>query len=117
MATKLKTAANAVTQPQPQPQPQPQRKRNAQRQADYRARHLKDVNGKLDRVSVLVDFHAKRALERLACCYGVTQRAMLEHLVIQANYVAQREAQAQSPNGQAEYFDGQIRLPLPGVTR
>ncbi len=50
MATKLKTAANAVTQPQPQPQPQPQRKSNAQRQADYRARHLKDVNGKLDRV-------------------------------------------------------------------
>jgi len=23
-------------------------------------------------MSVLVDFHAKRALERLACCYGLT---------------------------------------------
>ncbi|MBK9440060.1 MAG: hypothetical protein IPN53_01635 [Comamonadaceae bacterium] len=50
MATKLKTAANSVTQPQPQRK----RRSNAQRQVDYRTRHLKDVNGQLDRLSVLV---------------------------------------------------------------
>ena len=115
MATKLKTTAKTVTQPMAQPQPQ--RKTNAQRQADYRARHLKDENAQLERLSLLVDLHAKRALERLAFCYGVTQRAMLERLLIQANLLAQEQAAQQHPDGQAAYFDKQIRLLWPVVTR
>ena len=39
---------------------------------------MKDENAQLERLSLLVDLQAKRALERLASCYGVTQRAMLE---------------------------------------
>jgi len=103
MPTKLKTPAKTVTQPMAQPQPQ--RKTNAQRQADYRTRHLKDENAQLERLSLLVDLHAKRALERLACCYGVTQRAMLERLLMQANLLAQEQAAQQHPDGQAAYFD------------
>lgn len=57
---------------------------NAQRQAAYRARHLKDENGTGERISLLVDVHAKRALERLASRYAVTQRALLQSLIADA---------------------------------
>jgi hypothetical protein len=114
MATKLKSPqAKTIAQPQAQPQ----RTSNAQRQADYRARHLKDVNGQLERLSLLVDLHAKRALERLASCYGVTHRAMLERLVMQANRVAQQQAGEHSPDGHADYFDKRISLQWPAVTQ
>jgi hypothetical protein len=53
-------------------------KSNAQRQSDYRVRHLKDVDGQAERLNLLVNLHAKRALERLAACYAVTQREVLE---------------------------------------
>lgn len=56
-------------------------KSNAQRQADYRRRHLKDVDGELERLNMLVHVSAKRKLERLAICYGVTQRTLLESIV------------------------------------
>ncbi len=57
---------------------------NAQRQAAYRTRHLKDENGTSERISLVVDVHAKRALERLTTHYAVTQRAMLETLITDA---------------------------------
>ena len=57
---------------------------NAQRQAAYRARHLKDENGTGERISLLVAVHAKRALERLATHYAVTQRSMLQTLIADA---------------------------------
>ena len=47
---------------------------NATRQAAYRQRHLHDEGGTGERLNVVIDLHAKRALERLASCYGVTQR-------------------------------------------
>ena len=37
-------------------------KTNAQRQSDYRARHLKDLDGQAERLNLLVNLHAKRAL-------------------------------------------------------
>jgi len=114
MATKLKAPAKTVTQPRPN---QRKSKSNAQRQADYRARHLKDENAQLVRLSLLVDLHAKRALERLACGYGVTQRAMLEGVLMQADQLTQEQAAQQSPDGQAAYFDKQISLLWHAVTR
>ena len=63
-------------------------KSNAQRQAAYRQRHLKAVDAGLERVNVLVSVHAKRRLERLAACYGVTQRTMLERLLADAERAA-----------------------------
>lgn len=90
---------------------------NAQRQADYRARHLKSEDGRLQRLGLMVDLHAKLALHRLAKCYGVTQRSMLESLIMQAQHVAIDEAIAMSPNGHAEYYDGRLKLPRQSVTR
>ena len=59
-------------------------KSGAQRQAEYRQRHLKGETGTLERLNLLVQISAKRRLERLAYCYGVTQRAMLEKLFAEA---------------------------------
>jgi hypothetical protein len=47
---------------------------NAKRQSAYRKRHLHDEDGNCERINQLVSLHAKKALERLAKCYGVTQR-------------------------------------------
>lgn len=119
MATKLKAQAKmmATTNTNTNTKNQPQRRSNAQRQADYRARHLKNENAQLERLSLLVDLQAKRALERLASCYGVTQRAMLERLLMQANQVAQQQAGEHSPDGHAHYFDKRISLQWLVVTR
>lgn len=89
---------------------------NAARQRAYRTRHLKDENGKGERLNILLDLHAKRALERLATCYGVTQKAMLERLLKQAENTATNEA-ATLPNGHADYYDGKLRISLNNVTQ
>jgi hypothetical protein len=89
---------------------------NAQRQADYRARHLKSEDGQLQRLNLMIDLHAKRAVERLASCYGVTQKSLLESLIRQAQEVAIAEAEAISPNGPADYYAGRLRLPMVSVT-
>ena len=52
----------------------------AQRQRLYRQRHSEDG----ERINMAVDAHTKRALERLARHHGVTQRAMLERIVAEA---------------------------------
>ena len=52
----------------------------AEKQARYRQKHLKD--GTRERLQLVIDLHAKRALERLAHHNGLTQSAMLEKLVI-----------------------------------
>ncbi len=76
---------------------------NAERQAAYRQRHLKDENATDERLSLLVDIHAKRALERLAARYGVTQRAMLQTLITDAERVV---VNALTGSEQASYYDG-----------
>ena len=58
---------------------------NAQRQAAYRQRHLRDpdtVDGA--RLNLVVAFGAKQQLERLSIHYGVTQREMLAQLLADA---------------------------------
>ena len=74
---------------------------NAERQAAYRARHLKDENGQGERISLLVNVHAKRALERLARRYAVTQRAMLEKLLNDAQTAL---LDTLTPDEQASYY-------------
>ena len=56
-------------------------KSNAERQAAYRKRHLRDVDGACERLSVVMPITAKRQLERLSRHYAVTQREMLERLL------------------------------------
>lgn len=67
-------------------------KTDAIRQAEYRRRHLADENGQGERLSMVISIHAKRALERLAVCYGVTQRAMIERVLLEAEQIAVDQA-------------------------
>ena len=55
--------------------------RNAAYQAAYRRRHLQDVDATGERLNMVIGISAKRALERLARHYAVSQRAMLERLL------------------------------------
>ncbi len=81
----------------------------AQRQALYRQRHLKDEHAKAERLNTLIDVHAKRALERLSACYGVTQRQMLTRVLIAAEGEALERA-AELAHGQAGYYEKRLRL-------
>ena len=90
-------------------------KSNAERQAAYRARHLKDEGGKGERLNLVIDLHAKRALERLAVCYGVTQRATIERLALDAERATLVKVAALM-TGYADYYDGSLRLGLDDIT-
>ena len=91
-------------------------KSNAVRQADYRARHLKDLNGMGERLNLVIDLHAKRAFERLAVCYGVTQKEIIERLVLGAERATLDKA-ITMPSGSADYYYGRLRLELEDVTQ
>jgi len=88
---------------------------NSTRQAAYRARHLHDVDGQGTRINTVVSNAAKLALERLATCYGVTQRQMLERTLVQAQRAA-LERVAQTPGAQDAFYDGVLRLDPDAVT-
>jgi len=53
---------------------------NAQAQAAYRARHIKDA-ASARRLDLVIDADSVTALKRLAAHYRVTQRAMLQKLI------------------------------------
>lgn len=79
----------------------------AQRQAAYRARRAHagtDGNGER-RLSVWMNTGAALALERLALCYGVTKREMLERLILERDQQAQAELELDTPQWDA-YFRG-----------
>ncbi|HEU4855302.1 MAG TPA: hypothetical protein VFS89_08465 [Nitrosospira sp.] len=88
-------------------------KSNAERQAAYRTRHLKDEDGKGERLNLVIDLHAKRALERLATCYTVTQRAMLERILVEAERAALDSVPVSEHPG---YYEGGLRLSFDDVT-
>src|SRR5579863_5273758 len=80
-------------------------KTGAQRQAAYRARRPyagRDGNGER-RLSLYVETDAALALERLARRAGVTQRAMLERLVRQADEQVWKHIELDTPEWGA-YF-------------
>jgi len=54
---------------------------NAEKQATYRARKIKDGDG--ERLQAVISLHAKRGLERLSKHQGITQAAMLERLILE----------------------------------
>lgn len=82
---------------------------NAARQAAYRQRHLHDERGTGERLNVIVDLHAKRALERLASCYRVTQREVLERVLASAEQDAIKQS-ARFPKGEDAYYDKKLQL-------
>jgi len=88
---------------------------NAQRQAAYRARHLQCVDGQGERLNMIVNIHTKRALERLASAHGLTQRAMLERLIAQAERHT-LDALAIRSGADRDYYDKRLSLPADTVT-
>jgi hypothetical protein len=63
---------------------------NAARQAAYRKRHLKDVDGQGERINMVESVQAKAKLTRLAIHYGVTQREMLARVLADAESMVVR---------------------------
>ena len=59
-------------------------KSNAERQAEYRARRAEAGDNGERRLNTWLSTAAALALERLARHHGLTQRAMLERLLIEA---------------------------------
>jgi hypothetical protein len=51
---------------------------NAERQARYRQRHLRNVDGEKRRLSLFLDLHARRRLERIAQYKRYTVTALIE---------------------------------------
>lgn len=86
------------------------RKSNAQRQRDYRDRHLKQIseeNPILERINHMVSLSAKNSLKRLASCYGVTQRVVLERAIGEM----ENQLLSRLPNDrQNDYYDKKITL-------
>ncbi len=86
------------------------RKSNAQRQQDFRERHLKQAGEKhemLERINQMVSFSAKSSLKRLASYYGVTQRAMLERVIAEAD---KKLVNTLTSDQQNDYYDMNITL-------
>ena len=86
------------------------RKSSAQRQHDYRDRHLKQAGEKhemLERINQMVALSAKSSLKRLASYYGVTQRAMLERVIADADNKLIITLTSEQQN---DYYDMNITL-------
>ena len=86
------------------------RKSNAQRQRAYRDRHLKLTDAPddmLERINQMVSLPAKNALKRLASYYGVTQRAILESAIANAERALFDTLPGEQHN---DYYDMNIRL-------
>lgn len=58
-----------------------QKKDNAKRQAEYRKRHIKE--GSDQRLNVILDLQAKLALERMAKLQGVSNKELLERVLLE----------------------------------
>ena len=89
-------------------------KSNAQRQRAYWERHLKGVEGEGERLNTIVNLSAKRALERLASCYGVTQRNALERIIEEAQ---NRLLSGLSSKQQAAYYEKEFHCDDHPVTQ
>jgi hypothetical protein len=81
-------------------------KSNAERQRAYRERHLNDLEGQGERLNGIIKLSTKRTLERLASCYGVTQRAVLEKIIDEAE---SRLLSKLGSKKQEAYFDKKLQ--------
>ena len=72
------------------------KKDNAKRQAEYRQRRLKE--GSDQRLNVILDLHAKLALERMARHYGVSNKELLERVLLatQSQLIADMDGELQA---------------------
>ena len=72
------------------------KKANAKRQAEYRKRHLKE--GSDQRLNVILGLDAKLALERMAKLHGVSNKELLERVLLetQSQLIAEMDGEQQA---------------------
>lgn len=75
---------------------------NAERQRQYRKRHLHADDSQGERLNMIISFHAKWALARMAAYHNKTQKALLEQLLLDAE---SRLVRKLPPKKQHEYYD------------
>jgi DNA-directed RNA polymerase specialized sigma subunit len=73
-----------------------QKKANAKRQAEYRKRHIKE--GSDQRLNVILGLDAKLALERMAKLQGVSNKELLERVLLetQSQLIAEMDSEQQA---------------------
>ena len=76
------------------------KKDNAKRQAEYRKRHMKE--GSDQRLNVILGLDAKLALERMAKHGGVTNKSLLERVLLEAQ---SRLLEDMDGEQQTRYYD------------
>jgi DNA-directed RNA polymerase specialized sigma subunit len=76
------------------------KKDNAKRQAEYRKRHMKE--GSDQRLNVILGLDAKLALERMAKHDGVTNKSLLERVLLEAE---SRLLEDMDGEQQTRYYD------------
>ena len=76
------------------------KKDNAKRQAEYRQRHMKE--GSDQRLNVILGLDAKLALERMAKHNGVTNKNLLERVLLEAQ---SRLLEDMDGEQQTRYYD------------
>ena len=76
------------------------KKDNAKRQAEYRKRHMKE--GSDQRLNVILGLDAKLALERMAKHDGVTNKSLLERVLLETQ---SRLLEAMDGEQQTRYYD------------
>ena len=76
------------------------KKDNAKRQAEYRKRHIKEGSDK--RLNVILGLDAKLALERMAKLHGVSNKELLERVLLetQCQLIADMDGEQQT-----RYYD------------
>ncbi|MBL8473666.1 MAG: hypothetical protein JNM98_17875 [Rhodocyclaceae bacterium] len=80
---------------------------NREKQAAFRARHIKGDEADRERLHLLVPVRVKRALERIARHHGLSQAAMLERFILDA----QDQITRGMDNEQYRVFVGEAGLP------
>ena len=87
-----------------------QKKDNAKRQTEYRQRHIKE--GSDQRLNVILGLDAKLALERMAKHAGVTNKSLLERVLLEAQ---SRLLEAMDGEQQTHYYDAKTSTSPPTI--
>lgn len=78
-------------------------KTGRERQAEYRQRHLRDVEGEKTRLDAIVSDQAMNALKRLSKHHNLTQVALLERVLLEEQQRVTAEMTDQEYEDYREY--------------
>lgn len=85
-------------------------KSNAERQSDYRKRHLNGDGPGLARLNTVITEETKVILELLATTFSMSQRDLIENLVLDMQHALRRRIEY-LPTGWRTFQNGELRMP------